>query len=50
VREYLAASPLDVAIGASEVKIVAADSHTMAPALFVSDIPADEVALRELMS
>jgi len=50
IRDNLAASPLDIDIGISDVKIVASDSHTMAPALLVSDIPADEVPLRELMS
>ena len=50
VRDNLAANPIDIEIGIREVKLVAADSHTMAPALFASDIPADEATLRELMS
>jgi hypothetical protein len=50
VREKLAAAPADLAIGLTDVKIVAADSHTLAPPLFVGDIPADEAALLALMS
>jgi hypothetical protein len=40
VREQLAAEPADLAIGLSDVKIVAADSHTLAPPLYVSGVPA----------
>jgi hypothetical protein len=40
VRDQLAAGPADLAIGLSDVKIVAADSHTLAPPLFVGDVPA----------
>ncbi len=50
VRDKLAAEPVDLAIGMGEVKIVAADSRTLAPPLYVSDIPADEATLRALMS
>ena len=50
VRDKLAAGPVDLAIGLTDVKIVAADSHTLAPPLFVGDIPADEAALLTLMS
>jgi hypothetical protein len=50
VREKLAAAPVDLTIGLADVKIVAADSHTLAPPLFVGDIPADEAALLALMS
>ena len=50
VRDKLAAAPVDLAIGLTDVKIVAADSHTLAPPLFVGDIPADEAALLALMS
>jgi len=50
VRHKLAADPVDLAIGLTDVKIVAADSHTLAPPLFVGDIPADEAALLALMS
>ena len=50
VRDTLAADPVDLAIGMDDVKIVAADSHTLAPPLYVSDIPADEAALLALMS
>lgn len=49
VRELLAADPAEFGIGLSDVKIVAADSHTLAPPLYVSDIPADEAILRTLM-
>jgi hypothetical protein len=50
VRDKLASDPVDLAIGLADVKIVAADSHTLAPPLFVGDIPADEAALLALMS
>jgi len=40
VRDKLAADPPDLAIGLSDVKIVAADSHTLAPPLYVSGVPA----------
>jgi len=40
VRDHLAADPADLAIGLSDVKIVAADSHTLAPPLYVSGVPA----------
>lgn len=49
VRDKLAADPVDLAIDLTDVKIVAADSHTLAPPLFVGDIPADEAALLALM-
>ena len=49
VRDKLAADPVDLAIGRTDVKIVAADSHTLAPPLFAGDIPADEAALLALM-
>ena len=45
VRDKLAADPADLAIALSDVTIVAADSHTLAPPLFVSEIPADEVSV-----
>jgi hypothetical protein len=48
VRDQLAADPADLAIGLSDVKIVAADSHTLAPPVFVGDVPvaaADVLAL-----
>jgi hypothetical protein len=45
VRARLAAEPASLAIGLADVKIVAADSHTLAPPLFVSEIPADEVSV-----
>jgi hypothetical protein len=40
VRDTLAADPADLAIGLSDVTIVAADSHTLAPPLYVSGVPA----------
>ena len=40
VRDKLAADPADLAIALSDVTIVAADSHTLAPPLYVSGIPA----------
>jgi len=49
VRSKLAAEPVDFAIGLDDVKIVAADSHTLAPPLYVSGIPADEATLLALM-
>ena len=49
VRDKLAADPVDLTIGLTDVKIVAADSHTLAPPLFVSDIPAAEGSLLALM-
>ena len=48
VRDKLAADPADLAIGLSDVKIVAADSHTLAPPLYVSGVPADEATVLEL--
>jgi len=45
VRDMLAAEPADLAIGMADVKVVAADSHTLAPPLFVSEIPADDVSV-----
>jgi hypothetical protein len=50
VRDRLAAEPVDLEISLSDVKIVAADSPTLAPPLLVSDVPADEAVLRRLMS
>ena len=39
VRDWLAAFPADLVIGLPDIKIVAADSHTLAPPLYVGDIP-----------
>ena len=50
VRDKLAADPVELDIGLTDVKVVAADSHTLAPPLYVSDIPADETVLRALLS
>ncbi len=49
VRDKLAAGPVDLTIGLADVKIVAADSHTLAPPLYVGDVPADEGTLLALM-
>ncbi len=49
VRERLAADPVEFDISLGDVKIVVADSHTLAPPLYVSGIPADEAILRTLM-
>jgi len=40
VRDKLAADPANLAIALSDVTIVAADSHTLAPPVYVSGIPA----------
>jgi len=40
VRDKLAADPADLAIALSDVTIVAADSHTLAPPVYLSGIPA----------
>jgi hypothetical protein len=40
VRDKLAADPADLAIALSDVTVVAADSHTLAPPVYVSGIPA----------
>ncbi len=50
VRDKLAAEPAELDIGLADVKVVAADSHTLAPPLYVSDIPADEAILHALMA
>ncbi len=50
VRDMLADGPADLAIGLPDVRIVAADSHTMAPPLYVSGIPADEAAVRDYLT
>jgi hypothetical protein len=49
VRDKRAADPVDLAIGLADIKIVAADSHTLAPPLFVGDVPAAESALLALI-
>jgi hypothetical protein len=50
VRDMLAGEPADLAIGLPDVTIVAADSHTMAPPLYVSGIPADEASVRDYLT
>jgi hypothetical protein len=40
VRDKLASDPADLTIALSDVTIVAADSHTLAPPVYVSGIPA----------
>ena len=49
VRDTLAAEPADLAIGLPDVTIVAADSHTLAPPLYVSGIPAPAAEVLALM-
>jgi len=49
VRDKLAADPADLAISRDDVKIVAADSHTLAPPLYVSGIPAVEAEVLALV-
>jgi hypothetical protein len=49
VRAFLADNTVEVAIGLDDVKVVASDSRTMAPPLYVSAVPADEAVLLELM-
>jgi hypothetical protein len=49
VRDKMAARPVEVEIGLGDVKVVAADSATLAPALLVSDIPADAEAVRRVI-
>jgi hypothetical protein len=49
VRDTLAADPADLAIGLSDVTIVAADSHTLAPPLYVSGVPAPAAEVLALM-
>ena len=49
VRDRLAADPADLAIGLSDVTIVAADSHTLAPPLYVSGVPAPAAEVLALM-
>jgi hypothetical protein len=50
VRDMLAGEPADLALGRPDVTIVAADSHTMAPPLYVSGIPADEASVRDYLT
>ena len=49
VRDRLAADPADLAIALSDITIVAADSHTLAPPLYVSGIPAPAAEVLALM-
>jgi hypothetical protein len=49
VRDQLAAHPVELGIGIGDIKVVASDSRTMAPPLYVSDIPADPGAVLALM-
>jgi hypothetical protein len=49
VREELAAHPVEFEIGIDDIKVVASDSRTMAPPLYVSDIPADCESVLALM-
>jgi hypothetical protein len=49
VRAALAQAPVEATIGLADIKVVASDSRTMAPALYVSAIPADPDAMLALM-
>jgi hypothetical protein len=49
VRDRLAADPVELAIGLADVRIVAADSHTLAPPVFSGGIPVDAQTLLALM-
>jgi hypothetical protein len=49
VRDWLAGDPVEFGIGLSDVKVVASESRTMAPPLYVSGLPADETAMLALM-
>jgi hypothetical protein len=49
VRDQLAAHPVEFEIGIDDIKVVASDSRTMAPPLYLSDIPADSGAVLALM-
>jgi len=49
VRDELAARPADLAIARADVKIVAADSPTLAPPLYVSGIPAPAAEVLALL-
>ena len=49
VRDRLAADPADLAIGLSDVKIVAADSPALAPPLLVAGLPVAAADLLALM-
>jgi hypothetical protein len=49
VRERLATDPVDLAIGLADVSVVAADSHTLVPALFTGGIPVAAETLLALM-
>jgi hypothetical protein len=48
VRDELAGHLVEFDIGLGDVKIVAADNHTLAPPLFTSPIPADASAVLTL--
>jgi hypothetical protein len=48
VREELAGHPVEFGIAGGDVKVVAADNHTLAPPLFVSPVPASASAVLAL--
>jgi hypothetical protein len=50
VRGRLAASPIDLDVGIGDVRIVASDSPTLAPARFAGRLPVDPPVLRQLMT
>lgn len=49
VRDRLADGPAGLAVSLADVTIVAADSHTLAPPLYVSPVPADDDVLNQLL-
>lgn len=48
IRDKLAADPIEIEVGIADVKIVAADSHTLAPPLFAGAIPVDAATIHEI--
>ncbi|MBO0788091.1 MAG: hypothetical protein J2P33_18685 [Actinobacteria bacterium] len=50
VRGMLAAGPIDLDVGIADVRIVASDSPTLAPARFAGRLPVDPTVLRQLMT
>jgi len=49
IRRKLATSPVTFDITAADVRVVAADSHTLAPPLFSSPIPVEAGIVRALI-
>jgi hypothetical protein len=48
IRDKLAADPVEFEVGIGDVKIVAADSHTLVAPLFVGTIPVEAATLRTI--